>query len=88
MNQEYEENGLVEEKDDKKPYAPTWRKGCSWLAFAISCVVPVVAIGFAIMCLSGEDEEERKEIEILSYIAIGVAAVLLINNFFLSGSLI
>lgn len=80
MNDELKENGLPKEKDD---YVFSWRKLCSWISLLLSVMLYVAAIGLAIMCISSATEDDEKEVKIISYIAIGVAAYFLISEYIL-----
>ena len=88
MNQEFEENGLVEEEIqmpvEEKKFEPSWPKAFCWVALAMSVIVPIIAVGVGIMCISSAQEKEKNEVSIISGIAIGIAAVLLFNTFIAS----
>lgn len=81
MNQENKENGLVE--SEKKEYVFSWRRLCIWIALVLSTALPIPAIGLGMICISSATEEEKKEVSIVSYIAIAVAVFLLVNQYVL-----
>ena len=81
MNEEVKENGLVE--GEKKDYVFSWRRLCIWIALILSLGLPFVAIGLGMICISSATEEEKKEVSIVSYIAIAVAVFLLVNDYVL-----
>ena len=91
MNQEIEENGLVEEDIqtpiEENKFEPSWPKAFAWVALAMSVIVPVIAVGIGIMCISSAQEKEKNEVSIVCGIAIGIAAVLLFNTFIVSSIL-
>lgn len=85
---EYEENGVDMPQNTNNRFEISWQKTFSWVALALSCIIPLVALGLGIMCISSATENEKDEITVVSYIAIGIAAVLLFNSFILSKVLI
>ena len=93
MEQEYIENGAVIEENEvievmeETGFKPTWRRAFCWIAFALSCAYPVIAIGISVMCLSTVDEKEKEDVKVVSYIACGIAAVVLAMGIFSSMAL-
>ena len=82
MDQENKENGLVE--SEKNDYVFSWRRLCIWIALILSLTLPVAAIGLGMICISSATEDEKKEVSIVSYIAIAVAIFFLIHDFVLN----
>lgn len=84
MNEEVKENGVTTEQTDIKEFKSSWPKAFSWVAFVLSVVIPVASIGLSIMCLSGVGDDERDEVSLICYIAIGVSACFLLNDLILN----
>lgn len=80
MNEEIKENSTAEKKNENKCFKSSWPKALSWVALVMSMVVPLVALGLSIMCISNAKEDEKKEVTIICLIAIVVVAVLTIND--------
>lgn len=69
-----EENGLVEEENIKKEYRFSWRRMLGWVAILLSLTSPLIAIGISLICINTADEDEKNEVSIICYVALGVAA--------------
>ena len=82
MREEYQKNGPIESENTE--YVFSWRRLCIWIALILSITTPVAAIGLGIMCISSATEEEKKEVSIVSYIAIAVAVFFLANDIILN----
>ena len=96
MNEQFEENGLVEEEieyteeeveyieEDEtidNSYHFSWRKMFAWVSILMALSSPLIAIGVSLICMNTASPKEKKEVSILCYIACGISAFLLIFDF-------
>lgn len=84
MEEQKKENGLVVEENNNKEFRFSWRKLCSWIALVLSVIIPAAGIGLGLISLSSATEEEKKEVTLICYIAMGVGAFFLLGEFVLS----
>ena len=88
MNEQYEENGLVEEENDfieedvieDTEYRFSWRKMIGWLSILIAFTSPFISVGISMICINTAAPYEKKEVSIICYIASGIAAFLLLYD--------
>lgn len=88
MNEQYEENGLVEEEYDfveediieNHEYRFSWRKMLGWLAILIAFTSPFISVGISMICINTAAPHEKKEVSIVCYIACGIGAFFLLYD--------
>lgn len=81
MNEQFEENVLVEEENKVDEKRFSWRKMLCWAALLFSLTSPLIAAGLATISISSATEDEKTEVSILAYIAIGISVFFVIYHF-------
>ena len=84
MNEKISENGVIE---DKNEFLFSWRKLCSWISFALSCLIPLAALGLAIMSVSNASEDEKEEVTLICVLSMFVSIIIMVNDLSLTAVL-
>lgn len=76
MEDKNQNNGLTKEKNKSFKYSKLF----SWISLFFSVASPVMGIGFAILSFSLLTEDDTKETQIINYIALALALVLVLTD--------
>ena len=77
MEDKNQNNGLTKEKNKSFSYSKLF----SWIALFFSVTSPVMGIGFGILSMSLLTENDKEETKVINYIAISIAATLVLSDF-------